>query len=410
MEQDLIDRQCGLMSVPELVRSLTVETGRFSEEFRQAAKKELAQRGTSLEECRDQIEGCFNNGGTVSCTIEQALARLDETPLWTAWTFSNFLKEESLVLQRENLGWTVHHYRENEYARSFFIQKENGARELLAKFLRLEDWEDLVVQEYDLDKWQALVKTKAFRYVRKVEGELYKAGIPYTVQPPLFSRDPKGRLAVLVPDEGMDAGCEVLAEIEKQVGELYRRAEELAERGEPEKELEIYELLAEIVPDKPEVPYNRGSVLFELGRCAAAADSFIEAVSLGMDEAGMEVSFNPARGRPGVGRAIGGMGRMFGQFGALLGLVGLLFDRSRPEKEAVPEYPDFVDDAEMFLLRILDKMPEETRILHCLAAISRLRNDLEGAEERYRRILAVDPEDGNALLHLNHLRVAAGEE
>ena len=47
-------------------------------------------------------------------------------------------------------------------------------------------------------------------------------------------------------------------------------------------------------------------------------------------------------------------------------------------------------------------MPEDRRILHCLASTSRLKNETGRAEECYNAILALEPTDRIARFYLGY--------
>ncbi len=73
-----------------------------------------------------------------------------------------------------------------------------------------------------------------------------------------------------------------------------------------------------------------------------------------------------------------------------------------------PRYPDHIDDADIFLQRLLERLPGNLKILHCLASIARLRNDAGSAAARYRRILEIDPDDQIAYFNLGYLHSERG--
>jgi len=149
-------------------------------------------------------------------------------------------------------------------------------------------------------------------------------------------------------------------------------------------------------PENPAVRYNRGNVLLELRQPEAAADCLIEAVALGMKSVKPDL-------HPGGGRGLTG----------LTGIIGALFRKlsSAPEdRPSPPRYPDFIDDAEMLLDQLSGQLPTSTKVLHCLAAIARLRNDAAAAEARYRRILELNPEDKVAYFNLGYLHSEQGSD
>ena len=206
-------------------------------------------------------------------------------------------------------------------------------------------------------------------------------------------------MALLVPPEYLDRADEVLAAAAENLQDLYRRATLLAEANNLGEELEIYDLLIQATPTNPAVFYNRGSILLELGRQREAAESFIEAVSLGIEKTEREARLDAGRGSRGPG--------------GMFGLAANLLKKSIPaadESPRPPPYPDFIDDAELFLQQLQESMPRDTRILHCLASISRLKNKTGRAEECYIAILALDPTDRIARFFLGYAHAAKDGE
>ena len=396
MHQDPDTHPSYAMTEGELVSVLTREKHQYNDRFRAIAAGELARRGVDVETFLNQVEVRFEDDDPQAATIDQALSRLDgEAPLWSMWTFANCL-EEALVIQKESRTWIVHHYAGEQYARSFFVPSRAAVRELLNHFLRLEDWTAFVGESHRLDAWKTLIHSQSAKYLAKVTTELDKAQVLYTVKPPIISGDEEKWLSVLVPGEEMAAADAVLDDIEKQIRNLYQRASELADTADRVEEVRIYDLLVEVVPHNPAVYYNRGSALLEMGHAEEAADSFIEAVSLIVGRKGREVNFS---GRPA--RGTGGLGGTFGM--AFLAFNSLFRARQR-EPAATPDYPELIDDAELFLLQLAEKLPKYTRIFHCLANISRLKQDLDEVERRYEQILVIDPQDVLARTNLDYLR------
>ena len=366
MNQDPIIQRCYAMNDQELVSALTLDKAEYSDLFREIASRELAQRGVKLSGFLNSVEVSLNNQEEEVCTIDQALSKLkQDVSFWDMWIFTNCL-DESLVFQKESLRWVIHHYCDEKYEKSFFIGTQEEAEKLLSRFLYLEDWKDFIDLAYDLDAWEVLVESKSHNYIRKIATVLDTYEVLYTVQTPIFSQDQNNFSAVLIPEEYMETSKEIVTEIESKVRDLYTEASKLAEGDDPIKELEIYNMLIQLVSDDPMVLYNRGSILFELGHYEEAVDSFSEAVSIAAEEIDTEVKLR-------------------------------LSSLSRA-------YPEFIDDAEIFLIQILEKMPQHLKILHCLASISMLKNDPASAEERYSRILSIEPSDRIAQLSVSHLR------
>ena len=391
MDREAIAHQCVAMHDKELIHALTLDKTEYSDEFRIQAMRELAQRGTPLESFLDIVVVQRESDVEERLTLAQALALLrDEVPLWSLRIFKNIL-DESLILQREQQCWIYHHYRADEYKKSFFVDSPQALQEILQLFLRLEDWEHLLEIAYDLDKWTTIEKSNSREYIAQIAADLYKGNVPNTVQTPQFSQDKEGLLALLVPPEYLDKTDEVLGMAAENLQDLYRRATLLAAANKLGEELEIYDLLVQANPTNPAVFYNRGSILLELGCQHEAAESFIEAVSLGIGETEREARLDAGRGSRGPG--------------GMFGLAAKLLKKNIPaadEGPKAPPYPDFIDDAELFLQQLQKSMPGDRRILHCLASISRLKNETGRAEECYNAILALEPTDRIARFYLGY--------
>ena len=395
MDREAIAHQCAAMHDQELVRALTLDKTEYSDEFRIQAMRELAQRGTPLESFLDLVAVQRESGVEERLTLTQALAlSRDEVPLWSLRIFRNIL-DESLVLQRELQWWICHHYHGDEYKKSFFVQSPQALQEILQLFLRLEEWEHLLEVAYDLDKWTTIEKSNSREYIGQIAADLYRGEVPHTVQTPQISQDREGLLALLVPPEYLDKTEEVLGKAAENLQDLYHRATLLAAANKLGEELEVYDLLIQANPTNPAVFYNRGSILLELGRQQEAAESFIEAVSLGIEEAEREARLNAGRGSRGAG--------------GMFGLAAKLLKKNIPTADEGPvaaPYPDFIDDAELFLQQLQESIPGDKKILHCLASISRLKNETGRAEERYNAILALEPTDPIARFYLGYAHAA----
>jgi len=96
-----------------------------------------------------------------------------------------------------------------------------------------------------------------------------------------------------------------------------------------------------------------------------------------------------------------------------MGIFALLLRRTAaPPKEErpAPRYPDFIDDAGMLLERLSGQLRKNTKVLHCLAAIARMKNDAKRAEAYWRRVLELDPDDKVAYFNLGYLHSEKGGE
>jgi len=394
MDQDPILERCEAMSEGALLRAVTVDRHQNSDRFRQVALGVLEERGLSLDQRLDRVRVRLDDGEESLGSVDAALFRLqDELALWQALVYTDCLGDV-LVLQRESRGWTAHHYADEAYDQSYFVGASDRTRDMLALFLRLEDWSHLAGEGHRLDNWTAVAASDSTELIQKVAEDLDAADIPHTVQSAVFFAGGEDAMAVRVPPECVGEAHDLLDEAEESVEDLYEQAEEMGRLGNLARELEIYDLLVAEDPENPAVRYNRGNVLLELRQPEAAADGLIEAVALGMQLVKPDLSAGGGRGLSG-----------------LSGVVGLLFRKlvTTPEpRAAAPRYPDFIDDAEMLLDQLSAQLPTSTKVLHCLAAIARLKNDAAAAETRYRRILDLDPQDKVAYFNLGYLHSEQG--
>ncbi len=369
------------MTDRELVRTLTIDRENFQWNFLVIAEREGEKRALSIANFIDDVHLAQNDEDGASCTMDQALAKVDsDIPLWSILTITNCL-EDAWVIQREFRQWLVHHYVEDGYTTSFFFDTTEQLKATLRRFLSLEVW--TVDVSYDLNTWKPIFQSRSPAFLNKIISEL--GDILHTVKTPLFSQDQKGQLVLLVHPECEKQAQEIAAENQAKIEQLYDRAEHLAETENPEQELKIYDILSELVPDNLAVHYNRGNILIELDRLDEAAESLIEAIVLGMPEIGDKIDLKPRRG--------GG-----GSVNPLLNLLVL----SRENQEPL-HYPDYIDDIEILLSHIREQHPENTRILHGLALIAEQKNDLAVAGQHYREMLAIDPENKAAQTHLAYL-------
>jgi len=384
------------MGERELLRAVTVDRHENSDRFYQIALGVLEKRGMSLQQHVDRVRVRLDDGEESTVSVEAALLRLqEELALWQSLVFTNCL-DDVFVLQRELRGWTAHHYADEAYGQSYFVGVSDRARDLLALFLRLEDWTHLAGEGHHLDNWITVAASDSPELIQRAATDLDAADIPHTVQTSVFFPGGEDAMAVRVPPEFSGEADDLLDEADESVEDLYEQAEDMARQGNLTGELEIYDTLVTEDPENPAVRYNRGNVLLELRQPEAAADCLIEAVALGMKSVKPDL-------HPGGGRGLTG----------LTGIIGALFRKlsSAPEdRPSPPRYPDFIDDAEMLLDQLSGQLPTSTKVLHCLAAIARLRNDAAAAEARYRRILELNPEDKVAYFNLGYLHSEQGSD
>jgi len=144
------------------------------------------------------------------------------------------------------------------------------------------------------------------------------------------------------------------------------------------------------VPDNPAVHYNRGQILIEMEKTDAAVEALGEAIVLGLPEIPEQVRVNAKRG---------GLSRVAGSVNPLMSLVVLAQQSDRP-KDAPIEYPDYIEDCEVLLLRVLETHTHHIPARHCLASIAELKNDVVLAKRYYGEILAIDADDEAAKANL----------
>lgn len=381
---DRVIQQCAVMSDRELVRTLTIDREDFQKTFLVIAENEREKRALSIENFIDNVHLAQSDEEGESCTIDQALAKVhSDISLWSILTLTNCL-DDAWVIQREFSQWLVHHYVEEGYLTSFFFETTEQLKSTLRRFLSLELW--TVDVSYDLNTWKPIFQSRSPAFLNKIISEL--GDISHTVKTPLFSQDQKGQLVLLVHPEFEKQAQEIVAENNTKIEQLYDRAEHLAETEKSEQELRIYDILSELVPDNLAVHYNRGNVLIELDRLDEAAESLIEAIVLGLPETGNKMDLKPRRGS-GVA----------GSVNPLLNLVALSQTNNEPL-----HYPDYIDDVEILLQHIRKQRPENTRILHGLAIVAEQKNDIAVAVQRYRDMLAIDPQNKAAQTHLAYLK------
>ncbi len=376
-------QQCAVMTDRELVRTLTIDRENFQETFLVIAESEREKRALSIENFIDDVHLAQNDEEGESCTINQALAKVhSDIPLWSILTITNCL-EDAWVIQREFSQWLVHHYVEEGYTTSFFFDTTEQLKSTLRRFLSLEFWS--VDVSYDLNTWKPIFQSRSPAFLNKIISEL--GDISHTVKTPLFSQDQKGQLVLLVHPEFEKQAQEIVDNNHTKIEQLYDRAEYLARTKNSEQELRIYDILSELVPDNLAVHYNRGNVLIELDRLDEAVESLIEAIVLGLPEIGDKIDLKPRRGS-GVA----------GNVNPLLNLMALSGENNEPL-----HYPDYIDDVEILLLQIGEQHLENTRILHGLAIIAEQKNDIAVACQHYRDMLAIDPQNKAAQIHLAYL-------
>jgi len=394
MNQDLLRQRCEAMATDELIRALTLEADENSARFRQTALQALEARGIELDDFVGQITMQLNNSGAETLEVSAAVERIDESlPLWDVLVLTSSLGD-ALALQREPARWTVHVYESETYSSSFFVDSQAELRDFASSFLRLEGIAP-AGPAYQLDNWEVVLESDSLELVEKATAELDRANILHTVQIPLFSGDEEGYLSVIVSPEDVDAANEAIDQSAEDLEDMYEQATKLFAGGDRMAELAFYDRLVVEAPENPAVFYNRGCLLLELRRFDESVDALCEAVAVGIKSTDKQLEVADAGG------------------GGLFGLVALLLRQggssSKTEKADI-RYPDYVDDAEMILIDLETRLPDNTKLLHSLASIARLKNDIQAAEARYRRILEIDADDRIAYFNLGYLHSEKGGE
>ena len=372
----------------DLVRALKLDCADYQQAYLDNIAAELDRRGVDPIAFVDQVEVRYNAGEAEPCSIATALDKLVENfPLWHALSFTRHFGA-TLVVQRELRSWLVSVYEDETNNRSFFVADLAALRELLHRFLLLDPWDDEAAPSYDLDSWKPLLRARSARYIQKVGEKLADADQPYTVQTPVFTRDPGGQLALLVPERA--PAEQILYALQDHLLDLYARAEQAQTDNALDRELALYAQLADYGLNNPAVYYNLGAALAESGRHAEAATAFIEAASLSLAELDSEVHFQTRKGSGGLG----------GAFGALSMLAAAFKSDDDGPADQQRELPDHVEDIELQLLRLLNPLPDNLPVHHSLAAIAAIRHDVPLALERYHKILALAPDDEPAKLYI----------
>lgn len=394
MNQDLLRQRCEAMATDELIRALTLEADENSARFRQTAMQALEARGIELDEFVEQITMQLNNSGAEPLEVSAAVERIDESlPLWDVLVLTSSLGD-ALALQREPAHWTVHVYESETYSSSFFVDSQADLRNFASSFLRLEGIAP-AGPAYQFDDWEVVLESDSLELVEKATAELDRANILHTVQIPLFSGDEEGYLSVIVAPDDVDAANEAIDESAENLEDMYEQATKLFAGGDRMAELAFYDRLVVEAPENPAVFYNRGCLLLELRRFDESVDALCEAVAIGIKSTDKQLEVADAGG-----------GGLFGLVALVLRQVG---SSSKTEKPDI-RYPDYVDDAEMILIDLETRLPDNTKLLHSLASIARLKNDIQAAEARYRRILEIDAGDRIAYFNLGYLHSEKGGE
>ena len=391
MNQDLIRARCEAMTEQELVMALTKNRIENDAQFLEQAQRHFEERGTPLAEYIDRIHVRVGDSTQHLLSIQKSVTLLDHTEPWQILSFLNCL-DDSLIVQRESTKWCCHFYDSDNYRGSFFESDNKTISTILTAFLHLEPWMDMIDKIHQLDDWKLVfsVHSDDIDSISSLVRDLNDARITHTVKSPLFvKKEDDPGYSILVPSQDIEAAYQVIEELEASVEDLYKKAETLAESGNLMSELEVYDLLKQTDPENFAVLYNRGQILRELGRNEEAANSLIEAASLGLQKT--EPSVVPEQRSPQG-------------LGSVTGLLAFAF--GRPNRQLA--YPDYLIDCEILLEELLQRLGGNIDTFHCLASIANVRNNRGKAEEYYRRILEIDPDDQVAYFNLGYLHSEKG--
>jgi len=374
-----------------LISALTLERGNYEAPFLEAAAREAEARNLNIYAFIDRVETAIDDGAPQTTPIAAALALLGrEWPVWQLRSFRHFF-DHAVAVQRELHNWTLHYYDGSEYRFSFFMDNLAQVEDFIAHFLRIEPWPGNMPPTHNLDRWPLLFKAAAPRYIQKVADALRDAEIALTVQPPVFSRDPHNQLGLRIAETDKKSAHKILGQIEEQVRNLYQQTRDSFSQQTLDRELVLYAQLIDYGLNNPAVFYNLGAVLYENGRYIEASESFIEALSLWISALDSQVQLQK-KGSPG---GLGGM----------MGMVGTLVRTALPKTEDpsahLRELPEYVEDAELWLEKLRDHLPNNSDITRALAATAAVRNDTKKASSLYQALLALNPEDAEALAYLS---------
>ncbi|MFC1683181.1 tetratricopeptide repeat protein [Candidatus Zixiibacteriota bacterium] len=358
-------RECQSMSDEELVAAVTVNKEQYSDLFHQAAEVELRNRGKRLSKLLDTALVWVNDKPEKEMTGEEALEILDrDVSLFDMLSFTNCLGE-TLIFQRQSPWWIGHYLHQGEYETSFILQSSKVSKEILRSFLKLRTWDDKVEQEFQLTDWAVLISTSSPVRVGNIAKYLAKSEIPIIVKDTRFDRIRSLNrwrqdccpYKLLVPENALQRAETALRELEQEIDDLYEQAEELSQRGDHQKELDVLSRIVSFVPFDVDIHFRRGEVLFRMESWDQAADAFIASLA------------------------------------------------NNAEQE------DLYQESMKYLERIAERVPQDVGILYNLATFARGRGaDIEAAERYYKKVLAIQPEEALAHVNLGHLYYERGDD
>jgi tetratricopeptide (TPR) repeat protein len=355
MDRQAAEEKCHFMSVRELLRATTTDRGDYEPFFHQIAEAELGRRWHQVQEVKKTVRISLNDQDDETVTPQEALARLDQQiRRWDTWVLTNCLGDV-LLLQQERHWWVGHHAREGSYVASFHTEDAAEAKNTALRFLELQDAGALFDDAYDITQMIVLRQTTSRDLAEAMVSELEEKEIPVLVQTSaansLFHSDQSsgrrsGYVLLVTPEHALEAQ-EAVKAIDTLIERLHQKAELFSQRGETDKEIELYDRILGMTPDDEVALFNKGIALLETERYSDAADCFVEAALLADDETGPRV--------------------------------------------------------EECLKELTEKIPNNTEVLNALADLARRRGDLEQARTYLAAILSVQPDNYVAHASLGYL-------
>ena len=338
------------------------------DEFLDGLRRELERRDLSLEAVRGQFEVRFNGEPVEIESHEQAGRLLDrEMAVGDVWTLTNYLQEQ-LTVQKGSDFWIIRYddYEDIEVESfTFGMEDTEKVKTVLSNFLALEDWEPSEDDQFTFEDWEAVLNTTSRFYARGWSEKLKEAEIPFLVRAvPVASSDPlfvaspvQERRLLLIPGDYLDDYNELVADLDRKKKELLAQIESLEKADDLEGQLAVYRQLDQLTLVDAYIFYNKGCVLFDLGRFDEAAEAVILSINLDLD-------------------------------------LGQL---SRAHESVA------------FLEEILAETPKNIDILLILADVEAQRDNLDAARSYYQRILGIDENNAGAHLNLGYLYFESDE-
>ena len=276
MESEQLRVQCREKTDEELVRAVTVDKSQFSEAFQESAGHEMFRRGFSLSDYVNRVRVRHNNEDKDESTLLESLDLIPpQLAVWEAWFFTNVL-DQTLFFQKEVLWTSVHFIAQDEAPESYFIESDFEVKDIVSRFLQLEDWRDGLENEVHLETWPILVDSNSVSYIRLVSGKLADQEIPSTVKSQGYRNCAcgGGHLKILVPKASERDARKVLKELKKETDHLYKEALDMDDSTDTARALSVYARLAVLAPDDALVHFNYGTLLYEQMLYLEAAESF----------------------------------------------------------------------------------------------------------------------------------------